>query len=42
MDIRVNSTNRIADSGIVKELERVVHNQTFDAEPMPEFSSGFF
>jgi len=37
--IRVGSTNRRADNEIIKELQRIVRNESFDAQPMPELSS---
>lgn len=37
--VRVGSTNRHADNEIIKELQRIVRNESFDEQPMSELSS---
>ncbi len=37
--VRVGSTNRRADNEIIKELQRIVRNESFDEQPMSELSS---
>ena len=37
--VRVGSTNRRADNEIIKELQRLVRNESFDEQPMSELSS---
>ena len=37
--IRVGSTNRRADEEMIKELKRIVRNETLDEQPVPDVSS---
>jgi ATP-dependent DNA helicase RecG len=37
--IRVGSTNRKADTAIIRELERITHHQSYDESPLPHLSS---
>lgn len=37
--IRVGSTNRKADSEMIRELSRIVRNETFDEQPLSKLSS---
>lgn len=36
--IRVGSTNRRADEEMIEELKRIVRNETFDEQPVPDVS----
>ena len=37
--VRIGSTNRIADDGLIAELQRSARNEPYDENPMPELSS---
>lgn len=37
--IRVGSTNRLADSLLINELQRITRSESYDEEPMPELNS---
>ena len=37
--VRVGSTNRQADAGLIEEMKRFVRMQAFDEQPLPELSS---
>jgi len=37
--IRVGSTNRLADSLLICELQRITRSESYDEEPMPELNS---
>lgn len=37
--VRVGSTNRRAGDEIIRELQRIVRNESFDEQPMPELNS---
>lgn len=37
--VRVGSTNRRADSALIEELRRLVRNESFDEQPMPDLDS---